>query len=94
MGDHPVRDIVGGLFPDHGLLRDTIKELYRRFMAIYVRRVVGSIDVGGMITEKLRHMDPASIEKLILSVVRREFQYVVLLGGLLGMLIGAINLFL
>ena len=63
-------------------------------MSVYVRRIVESIDVGGMITQKLLIMDLKAVETLILSVVSREFQYVIWLGGLLGFIIGTVNIFI
>ena len=92
--DRPVRDIALSLFPDRETVQRIIKGAYQRFMAVYVRPVVESIDVGGMITEKLRRMEPEAVETLILSVVKREFRYVVWLGGLLGARIGTVNIFL
>ena len=93
-GDRPFEAIVRDVLPDKALTCRLIKELYLGFMAVYVRPVVESIDVGGMITEKLRLMDPQAVEALILSVVNREFRYVVWLGGLLGAVIGAVNIFI
>lgn len=93
-GDRPVRDIVSGVFPERELAKELLKELYQSFIGQYVRPVVESIDVGGMITEKLRRMEPEAVEALILSVVKREFRYVVWLGGLLGLLIGMVNIFI
>lgn len=93
-GDRPMKDIVSDLLPERELTRQLIKNAYLRFMSIYVRPVVESIDVGGMITEKLRKMEPKAVETLILSVVNREFRYVVWLGGLLGVLIGTVNIFI
>lgn len=93
-GDRPFEAIVRDVLPDKALTRQLIKELYRSFMAVYVRPVVESIDVGGMITEKLRLMEPQAVEALILSVVNREFRYVVWLGGLLGAVIGTVNIFI
>jgi uncharacterized membrane-anchored protein YjiN (DUF445 family) len=92
--DHSVRSLAKQYFPDRELTREVVCRIYRRFMAGYVRRVVDSIDVGGMITEKVRQMEPAAIEALILSVVSREFRYVVLLGGLIGAVIGTVNIFI
>lgn len=93
-GDRPIRDIAGDILSDRALAQQLIKELYQSFMALYVRPIVESIDVGGMITEKLRLMEPQAVEALILSVVNREFRYVVWLGGLLGAIIGTVNIFL
>lgn len=92
--DRPVKEIAETLIPDRELIHGIIKSIYLRFMSVYVRRVVESIDVGGMITEKLRGMDPKAIETLVLAVVKREFRYVVLLGGLIGAVIGTVNIFI
>lgn len=92
--DRPVKDIAAELLPDRELTKKLIKRLYGQYMAQYVRAVVESIDVGGMITDKLRLMEPKAVEALVLSVVNREFRYVVWLGGALGMLIGAVNIFI
>lgn len=92
--DRPVCDIAARLCTDTATLENAVKEAYGRFMRAYVRRVVESIDVAGMITEKLRCMETRAIETLILSVVGKEFRYVVLLGGLIGAVIGAVNIFI
>lgn len=93
-GDRPMGTIAEDILPDRALTRKLVKDLYLSFMVAYVRPVVESIDVGGMITEKLRLMEPKAVEALILSVVNREFRYVVWLGGLLGTLIGTVNIFI
>jgi uncharacterized membrane protein YheB (UPF0754 family) len=93
-GDRPMKSIAAELLPDEELTKQLIKELYQSFMAVYVRPIVESIDVGGMITEKLRLMEPKAVETLILSVVNREFRYVVWLGGVLGAVIGMVNIFI
>jgi uncharacterized membrane protein YheB (UPF0754 family) len=89
-----MKSIAAELLPDEELTKQLIKELYQSFMAVYVRPIVESIDVGGMITEKLRLMEPKAVETLILSVVNREFRYVVWLGGVLGAVIGMVNIFI
>ncbi len=92
--DRPVSQISASVCPDRDLMHTMIAGLYRSFMALYIRRIVESIDVGGSITDKVRQMDTRDIEALVLSVVNREFRYVVWLGGLLGMIIGAVNIFI
>ncbi len=92
--DRPVSQIAREFFPERERLAALCRTLWLRFMAQYARPVVERIDVGGMITAKLRTMEPEAVEALILSVVRRELRYVVWLGGLLGALIGTVNIFL
>lgn len=93
-GDRPVNRILTESVPDKALLTAAFQALWLRFMAHSVRPVVESIDVGGMITDKLRDMRPRDVEALVLSVVRREFRYVVWLGALLGAVIGTVNIFI
>jgi hypothetical protein len=89
----PAAEITSALFPDAGALRDAARSLHQQFMLRYVRPIVESIDVGGMITEKVRQMTAGEVESLVLTVVNRELRYVVLLGAVIGMLIGAVNIF-
>jgi uncharacterized membrane protein YheB (UPF0754 family) len=90
----PVGARVNALFPDRAALTASVGALYERFMRAYVRPIVSSIDVGGMVAAKLRGMDAAEIESLTLAVVRKEFRYLVWLGALLGIVIGAVNIFI
>jgi uncharacterized membrane protein YheB (UPF0754 family) len=94
LSEEPVADIVSTFIPDINAQHKLIIDIYTSFMRTHVRPIVESIDVGGMITEKVKNMDPGNIEKLVLTVVNRELRYVVLLGALIGMLIGVINIFI
>ncbi len=89
----PITDITGTLFPDPLALHTAICRLHQQFMGRYVRHIVESIDVGGMITDKVKLMSSGEVETIVLTVVNRELRYVVLLGAVIGMLIGAINIF-
>ena len=94
LSNEPVANIIGEIFPDKSSLHAMICDIHARFMKAQVRPIVESIDIGGMITEKVRQMDSGDVEKLVLSVVRRELRYVVLLGGFIGAVIGAVNIFI
>ena len=90
----PAAELTAGLFPGRESLHQIAYRLHRQFMGRYVRTIVESIDVGGMITDKVRQMTAGEVERLVLTVVNRELRLVVLLGALIGMLIGAINIFI
>ena len=89
----PIGVRVNAVFRDRVVLADLVRGLYERFMHAYVRPIVSTIDVGGLIVEKFRDMDPTEIEDLTLNVVRKEFRYLIRLGALIGALIGAVNIF-
>lgn len=88
----PVANIMAEIMPDNNALHKLIGDIYTQFMRSRVRSIVESIDVGGMITEKVLNMPAIEIEVLVTAVVNRELQYVVLLGALLGVLIGTVNI--
>ena len=94
LSQQPVKDITELAFLEDDELRETAKRLHLRFMSKYVRPIVESIDVGGMITEKIIQMSSAEVEDLVLSVVRRELRLVVLFGAFVGAVIGAVNIFI
>lgn len=89
----PLSQLTGELTgEDREKLRETIRGLYLRFMRRHVRPIVESIDVGGMITEKIVLMSSEEVEDLVLTVVRRELRLVVLFGAFVGAIIGAVNI--
>lgn len=93
--DIPLCDFTSRLPEEkRGRLRETIRSLYLRFMSAHVRSIVETIDVGGMITEKIVLMTSMEVEDLVLTVVRRELRMVVLFGAFIGALIGAVNSFI
>jgi uncharacterized membrane protein YheB (UPF0754 family) len=90
----PLSDILNELIPDKDAQREMIGDTYTQFMDDHVRPIVESIDIGGMITEKVQQMNPVELEELTLSVVSRELRYVIILGGFIGAIIGAVNIFI
>lgn len=95
LGQAPLRELTAFLTQGHEEeLHNAIRALYLRFMKTHVRPIVESIDVGGMITEKIVLMSSEEVEDLVLTVVNRELRLVVLFGAFLGAFIGAVNIFI
>lgn len=95
IADQPLSALTASAVEEHEQeLRECIKGLYLRFMSVHVRPIVESIDVGGMIRDKIVLMSSAEVEELVLAVVRRELRLVVLFGAFVGALIGAVNMFI
>ena len=90
----PVANLIDEMMPDKEAQRAHIGDIYTKFINDNVRPIVESIDIGSMITEKVRQMDDAGLEELTLSVVSGELRYVMLLGGLIGAIIGLVNIFI
>ena len=93
--DMPLCELTASALAGHSdSLREVIKSLYLRFMQTHVRSIVETIDVGGMITEKIVLMSSEEVEDLVLTVVNRELRLVVLFGAFLGAVIGTVNIFI
>ena len=92
MADTPVNKLSAMITGDDDELKAAVKAVYLKFMSKNVRPIVESIDVGGMITDKIVRMDSSMVEDMVLYVVKRELRMVVLLGALLGAVIGALNI--
>jgi uncharacterized membrane protein YheB (UPF0754 family) len=90
----PLGVMTNAVFKDKSVLVRLAQGLYERFMRVYVRPIVSTIDVGGMISEKIKHMDAIDVESLVLSVVKKELRYLIWLGALLGVVIGTANIFI
>jgi uncharacterized membrane protein YheB (UPF0754 family) len=90
----PVGQVTEDILPDKETVYRIICGAYSEFMRTRVRSIAESIDVGKIITQKVVLMDPGEIEALVLAVVNRELRYVIWLGALLGVLIGAVNIFI
>lgn len=74
-----------------GAMVDT---LYDECIENSVEAMVEKIDIAGIVEEKIREMDVAKLEELILSVMKKELNAIVNLGALIGLLIGLLNLFI
>jgi uncharacterized membrane-anchored protein YjiN (DUF445 family) len=87
----PLGQVSRALSPDDARLKELARDAYRALMKRHVRPIVETIDVGGIITEKVKGMSAEGVESLVLDVVRKELRYVVWFGALLGVLIGTVN---
>ena len=73
-----------------GLLNDFISE----FLLNFIQKGVEKIDVSKVVEDKINAMDVKELEKLCLSVMKRELNAVVNLGALIGFVLGIINIFI
>ena len=77
---------------DKGRLAKIVDTLYSSCVEGSIETMVEKIDIAGIIEEKIRDMDVAKLEALILSVMKKELNAIVNLGALIGFVIGLLNL--
>ncbi len=73
-------------------LKRDVMNLYSEKVTTEVPRLLQTIDISRIVTEKIQSMDMPTVEKLVLDVADKELSMLVWLGGLLGTIIGLANL--
>ena len=71
-----------------------LKAGYRDFMQNAKTTIAETFHIKEFIFQKIMDLNPADIERLVNEAIKREMNYLVYLGGLLGFLIGIINIFI
>jgi uncharacterized membrane protein YheB (UPF0754 family) len=90
--DKPVKEIAIALWPKREQIKAKIWDIYLSFLNEKAEKFIGKLDVASVVEEKINAFDAAYLEKLIMDIARKELRSLVWIGGLLGMLIGFVNL--
>ena len=68
------------------------RQVLTRLLAKEVPPLVDSLNIERIVTRKVDSLDLLRLEDLLLSIMREQFTYINLFGGILGFLIGLANL--
>lgn len=71
-----------------------IRDIYRRFVSLYVKDLLDKLDISRVVEEKINNMDVKELEKLLLSIMKKELGTIVNLGALIGLILGSLNMWL
>lgn len=75
-------------------LRTAVIDTYRRLVGENMDRMLGQIDIGAIVTDKINAMSVEEMERLVLQMMKKELSTIVSLGALIGFVLGLLNLFL
>ena len=73
-------------------LMDEIQNMLPQVIGQFADTLGSKIDIEKMVTEKVASFSSDRLEALLLAVMTKEFRFVELVGGVLGFLIGLIQL--
>ena len=94
----PVDANAGEVLAEMGADKEKIcmilKNMYRNFMVNAKTTIAETFHIKEFIYQKIMELNPADMERLVNEAIKREMNYLVYLGGLLGFLIGIINIFI
>ena len=76
------------------LVRDLVHKVFTAFVTDCLPQILKAINIGATVEQKISAMDARDLEKMVLSVMKKELSAVVNLGAVLGFLIGILNIFI
>lgn len=89
--DTPVKNLLAGKDELLSKVTDKVEELYRTVITEHLPRILDTLDISKIVTDRINEMDVVETEKLILQVMKKELRAIVWLGAGLGFLMGFIN---
>lgn len=74
-------------------IKVALNQAYDALINENIESILNQFDIAGTVQKKVEEMDVAQLEKLVLSVMKKELDVVVNLGALIGFVIGILNIF-
>lgn len=75
-------------------LMEEIEVLLPQLINQYTDKLSGSIDVEAIVTEKVANFSSDKLEEILVSIMKKEFKFVEIIGGVLGFIIGLLQIVL
>ena len=89
-----ILDLCSEMNVEEGKIRDAIRSIYRSASEDAVSGVLKNVDISTMIEEKINDMKTEDLEKMVLTVMKKELDTIVNLGALIGFILGSLNTFI
>lgn len=90
--DTPVKKLLAGKGEQLAKVTDKLEKLYRTVITEHLSRILETLNISKIVTDRINEMDVAETEKIILQVMKKELKVIVWLGALLGSIMGIINI--
>jgi len=73
-------------------LLDEISDILPGIIDSYAEKLKSEIDVKAIVYDKVVNFSSDKLEDILYSIMKKEFKFIELLGGVLGFIIGLIQL--
>lgn len=87
----PVKQLLAGKDEQMRKVTNKIELMYCTVITEHLPRILETIDISKIVSDRINKMDVAEVEKLILQVMNKELKAIVWLGAALGFLMGWVN---
>lgn len=91
--DSSISDLLGKLGVDGEQLKKAVGGLYRKAVAGCADKIMSWLDLKSIVESKINAMSSDELEKLVMSVMKKELNMIVNLGALIGFVLGLLNIF-
>ncbi len=71
---------------------EIVSNIYQNVILKYVNGLLESLDISKVVEEKVNQMEVLELEKILLSIMKKELGAIVNLGALIGLILGSLNL--
>lgn len=65
---------------------------YRKLVSSQMPRILAAVDIKTMVEKRINEMDIRELEQMVIGIMKKELGAIVWLGGLLGFLMGFLNI--
>lgn len=89
---HSVAELLQTVDVEEDKLRKTISNSYQKLVQEGMRGIFEQLNLSDMIEEKVNAMSIDELEKLVLTVMKKELDTIVNLGALIGFVLGLVNI--
>ena len=87
-----IQSILNKFNIDESKLREMIEIIYKKMISEGIEKILENFDIAKVVEEKINEMSIEELEKMILKIMKKELSAIVNLGGILGFLIGLLNI--
>jgi len=83
---------IGEMFGSKSKIEPLLCAAYRRLVADHADSIAARFHIADIVEERVRAMPPEDLEKLILSVMKKELNDVIRLGAVIGFIMGIVTM--
>ncbi len=87
-----IQDLGEQLEFDREKMENIIKSMYQNLILKYVKNLLEKLDISKVVEEKVNKMEVLELERLLMSIMKKELSAIVNLGALIGLILGSLNL--
>lgn len=89
---YTVSDIYKSISNSNIDITNIIMDIYEKFILNKLSDLLKTINITKIVSDKINSMDTLELEKIILTIMKKELNALVNLGALIGFILGLLNL--